>query len=279
MKQLFLKRINDTCLILNINGILGILFFVIIKKVIVMFDFLEDNLLIITPNSYKLAILKYLNDNKLIFNIKFMTMNEYLKCIKFDYSIEAIHYLVNKNMKVDNAITILDNLYYVEDKKYNNEKLDYLVNIKKELNDNNLLIYDKLFNKILKRRKVIVYGYGKLNSFEESLLSSGTIIPYLESNKKYEIYHFDNIKEEVEFIFQKISDLLNNGIDINNISLMNIDDEYLPYLKLMEKFYNIKIDLDNKDTLMGTVIGKMFFEYVKENKSGKEIIALTYLII
>ena len=47
-----------------------------------MFDFLEDNLLIITPNSYKLAILKYLNDNKLIMNIKFMTKSEYKKRIR-----------------------------------------------------------------------------------------------------------------------------------------------------------------------------------------------------
>ena len=239
-----------------------------------MFKFLEDNLLIITPNSYKLAILKYLNDHKLIFNIKFMSMNEYLKCIKFDYNIDTIHYLVNKNMKVENAITILDNLYYIEDKKYHNEKLDYLVNIKKELDDNNLLIYDKLFSKILKRRKVIVYGYGKLNSFNKKLFSDATIIPYLETNKKYEIYHFDGIKDEVEFVFQKISDLLKEGIDINNISLLNIDSEYFPYIKLMEKFYDIKIDLDNSDTLMGTVIGKMFYEYVKENKTPEEIINL-----
>ena len=78
-----------------------------------MFDFLEDNLLIITPNSYKLAILKYLNDNKLIMNIKFMTKTEYKKSIKFDYGIDAIHFLKNKDMKVENAITILDNLYYI----------------------------------------------------------------------------------------------------------------------------------------------------------------------
>ncbi len=239
-----------------------------------MFKFLEDNLLIITPNSYKLAILKYLNDNKLIFNIKFMTKNEYLKSIKFDYGIDTIHYLVNKNMKVDNAITILNNLYYIEDKKYHNEKLDYLVNIKKELDDNNLLIYDKLFNKILKRRKVIVYGYGKLNSFDKLLFSNATIIPYEEIDKKYEIYHFDGIKDEVEFVFQKISDLLKEGNDINNISLLNIDSEYFPYIKLMEKFYDIKIDLDNSDSLMGTIIGKKFIELIESNKSPKEIIEL-----
>ena len=136
-------------------------------------------------------------------------------------------------MKVENAITILDNLYYVEDKNYNNEKLNKLVNYKKELDLNNLLIYDKLFSKILKRRKIIVYGYGLLNSYDKRILSSATIIPFKKHDKKYDIYHSVNIKEEVEFVFQKISDLLKNGIDINNISLMNIDSEYIPYLKRM----------------------------------------------
>ena len=57
-----------------------------------MFDFLEDNLLIICPNSYKLAILKYLNDNKMILNIKFMTKSEYKKRI----SVLCSTYVCNK---------------------------------------------------------------------------------------------------------------------------------------------------------------------------------------
>ena len=239
-----------------------------------MFDFLEDNLLIICPNSYKQAILRYLSDNKLILNIKYMTMDEYIKCIKFDYGIEAVHYLINKNMTVDNAITILDNLYYIENKKYYNEKLDYLVNIKKELDDNNLLIYDELFPRLLNRRKVVVYGYGKLNSFEENLFKEATIIPYGIYEKKYNLYHFNKISDEVEFVFQKICDLLSKGIDINNISLMNIDKEYYPYIKLMEKFYNIKVNLSNQDSLMGTIIGNSFYELVKNGNNKDEIVSL-----
>ena len=237
-----------------------------------MLENLTDNLLIICPNSYKLAILKYLNDNKLILDIKFMTINEYKKCIKFDYNIDTIHYLVNKNMKVENAITILDNLYYIDDKKYNNDKLDYLVNIKKELDSNNLLIYDNLFYKILKRRKVIVYGYGLLNSFNKKLFNDALVIPYNKTNKKYDIYHFVSIRDEVEFVFQKICDLLKKGIDINKISLMNIDSEYLPFIKMMEEFYDIKVDIKNTNNIMGTIIGKRFYELILNNKSVNEIV-------
>lgn len=237
-----------------------------------MLEMLTDNLLIICPNSYKLAILKYLNDNKLILDIKFMTINEYKKCIKFDYNIDTIHYLVNKNMKVENAITILDNLYYIDDKKYNNDKLDYLVNIKKELDSNSLLIYDNLFYKILKRRKVIVYGYGLLNSFNKKLFNDALVIPYNKTNKKYDIYHFVSIRDEVEFVFQKICDLLKSGININKISLMNIDSEYLPFIKMMEEFYDIKVDIKNTNNIMGTIIGKRFYELILNNKSINEIV-------
>lgn len=228
-----------------------------------MFDFLEDNLLIITPNSYKFEILKYLNDNKLIMNIKFMTKTEYKKSIKFDYGIDAIHFLKNQDMKVENAITILDNLYYIEDKDYHNEKLNKLVNYKKELDSNNLLIYDKLFSKILKRRKIIVYGYGLLNTFDTNMFMDAMVIPYEKKDKEYDVYHFVNIKDEVEFVFQKISDLLNKGIDINNISLMNIDSEYFPYIKRMEEFYNIKVLIKNTDTIIGTIIGKKFISLIE----------------
>ncbi len=237
-----------------------------------MFDFLEDNLLIITPNSYKSAILDYLNNHKLILNIKFMTKSEYKKCIKFDYSIETIHYLKNKNMKVENAITILDNLYYIEDKDYHNEKLDYLVKIKRELDENNLLIYDQVFSSILERRKVVVYGYGILNSFNAKLFFNQEIIFYPEVSKKNVVYHFDNLTEEVEFVFQKIVDLLNDGVDINNISLMNLNDEYLPIIKRMEDFYQIKVENINNDTLMGTIIGNAFYNFVLEKKGKEEIV-------
>ena len=98
-----------------------------------MFEFLDNNLLIICPSTYKIAILKYLEKEKKIYNIKFMSIDEYKKHLLFDYDSKTIHYLVNKGIKVDNAITLINNLYYIENKVYNNEKLDYLVSIKKEL--------------------------------------------------------------------------------------------------------------------------------------------------
>ena len=236
------------------------------------FDFLENNLLIVCPNSYKLAILKYLEEEKKIYNIKFMSLTEYKKHLLFDYDEKTIHYLVKKDIKVDNAITLIDNLYYIENKEYNNEKLDYLVKLKKELDDNNLLIYDSLFSKILERFKVIIYGYGKLDTWNTKLFNNAKIIDYSNNDKNYSVYHFKNINDEVEFVFQKIVDLLNNGIDINKISLMNIDSEYYSILKRYSYLYHIPLPSLSIDTLLGTTIGKALYNLLLSNKDIDEIL-------
>ena len=230
------------------------------------FDFLENNLLIITPSSYKKEILKYLTDNNLILNIKFMSMNEYLKKIFFDYDEMTIHYLVKKGMKVDNAISIINNLYYIEDKNYDNEKLDYLVSIKRELDNNNLLIYDHLFNKMLSKYKVVIYGYGNLGKWQKNLFLNAKIIPFSKMRNQFEIYKIKDISDEVEFIFQSIANLLTEGIDINKISIMNIDNEYLPILKRYAIFYQIPLSIPNNETLLGTTIGKEFLNILETKK-------------
>ncbi len=236
-----------------------------------MFDFLTDNLLIICPNSYKIAILKYLEENKLIYNIKFMSINEYIKKIKFDYDSKTISYLVKLGMKVENAIVILDNLLYIEDKDYHNEKLDYLVKLKHKLDNNNLLIYDKLFYKILKKYQVIIYGYGILDKWTISLFNNPKVINYEKKRNKYEVYNIKNISDEVEFVFQRIIDLLNKGIDINKISLMNVDSEYYPLLKRYAIYYDIPLMIECNDNIMGTVIGNTFYQMINDNKRINEI--------
>ena len=227
-----------------------------------MYDFLENNLLIICPNSYKRDILKYLTDNKKILNIKFMTIEEYIKKIKFDYDVKTIHYLVKKGMKVENAITYLENMLYIEDKDYHNEKLDFLVSLKKELDDNNLLIYDKLFKKILDRYKIVIYGYGKLNDWQLSLFKSYQLIDYSKRQDKFYVYAIKRQEDEVEMVFQRIASLISEGVDINKISFMNVDSEYKPLIKRYSIIYQIPVDISCDDTLMGTTIGKDFYNMV-----------------
>ena len=61
------------------------------------------------------------------------------------------------NIKYDIAKMYLENIYYVEDTLYDIEKLDFLVNLKKELISNSLLIYNKLFQEYVKNVDIILY--------------------------------------------------------------------------------------------------------------------------
>lgn len=221
------------------------------------FDELKDAL-IICPNDFKNKLLESFSNDKKIYDIKFLTLEEYKRNYYFDYDIKAIKELTNSGLSPSNAKEILSNLYYVEDKKYNNEKLDKLVEYKKLLDSKNLLIYNKLFKQYLLTRNVIVLGYGKLNSFDSSIISGKTvqIIENEEKQRKYTINSFNDIEEEVEFVYNSIYDLLEKGIDINNIYVMNASNDYNAYFKRFNKYYGFNIEEKPQTKLIGTKLAE-----------------------
>lgn len=232
---------------------------------------IKGKTLIITKNSYKKQILMNMNKCNCLYDVKFMSIEEYKKKLVFDYDIHAINYLVKKyQIKVNNAISLINNLYYINDKQYKSSKLCYLVNIKKELDDNNLLIYNPYFIKYLDKVKVIVYGYDDLDKYTLSLFENAIFINEDIIDKKIKIYEFSGIIDEVEFVFNEISNLLIKNIDINHIKLCNISSEYIPYLKRFSKYYGYDIELPTS-SIYGTKMVNDFLMMVTNNYS-KEII-------
>ena len=235
-------------------------------------ELIKEKTLIITSNANKKRILEEIDKDNKLYDIKFMTLSEYQKNYLFDYDIDAIYYLVkNKKIKVSNAITLINNLYYIDNKEYQSSKLNYLKEIKMELDNNNLLIYNEYFKNYLETVQIIVYGYDSLDKFSLSLFNNAFFINEDVLDKEFNIYQFNNIENEVEFVFNQISDLLIKGIDINKIKLMNVTSEYLPYLKRFSKFYNIPIDFPS-NSVYGTKIVNEFLELIKSNYSKQEII-------
>ncbi len=228
---------------------------------------LKDNTLVICPNSQKERILNYLSENKLIINIKLMTKEEYKKNYLFDYDEKAVYYLYSvKHMLPANGQEILDNLYYIdENKQYKSEKLNYLVEIKKELIDKELLIYNPLFKRNLNNYRIVVYGYGQLDTFYNSIIS-GEVIPFeYKKRAKLIIRRCVTIEDEVEYLFTEIINLLQNGTDINDIFIANANKDYIPYFKRYEKYYNIKIQYKEDNSIIGTPIVKQFLDKLQDN--------------
>ena len=108
-----------------------------------------DNSIYIVPNNIKIDLLLDLSKEKKLKNIKFFSLEEIVNSYS-SYDEEALYYLMKKyGYKYKNAKIILNNIRYVEDKEYDNEKINNLVRLKNELKEYHMFD-EELFN-VLKR--------------------------------------------------------------------------------------------------------------------------------
>ena len=108
-----------------------------------LLDNIKNKTLIICSNKAKKLILNEINNYNKLFNIKFLTKEEFYKYTYFDYDKNTVYYLMNKlNIKYDIATSYLNNLIYLNDTKCDNIKINFLSSIKSDID--NLLIYNIL---------------------------------------------------------------------------------------------------------------------------------------
>ena len=239
-------------------------------------DFLNDikeKTIIICTSRVKEKLLSEINKYNRLINIKIISLEELKKLVYFDYDENAILYLIEKyNYSYETAKNYIENIYFIEDKEYPSSKLSFLVKLKKELLERKLLIEDKLFIDNNKNKPFIVFGYDYLDSFNKKLLSNFNykIISKKEINSKITVYKFNTLEEELLYVINEIIKLINKGIDINKIYLLNIDNDYNVLINELFKMYNLKIDIDNSSNILSTIIGKKSFLYLEKNKSLKD---------
>ena len=199
------------------------------------YDILEDNTLIVTPYKYK--FLSYITENKILKNVKFLNLDEFIKLVFFDYDEKTIYYLMkNYNISYYSSLEYIKSLYFYN-KKIDNEKIDFLFKIKQELIDNKLLKYKKINYK-----NIIIYGYDYIDSYykEEFKKYNVRYIDYdYKNNEINKIYQLDTIYDEVLFVSEKIKELLLNGIDINKIKLLNLNEDYIKEIRKIFYLNNI----------------------------------------
>ena len=218
------------------------------------------NKIVICPNEEKLNILEKLEKNRNLHNIKFMTIKEFIDNYYFSYTEEALFYLMKKyNYNIDVAKVYLKNLYFIDiNKDYKNKKLLFLRNLKIELLENNLLIVNNIFKEYIKDKEIEVKNYYDLDKYIEKDLGYTTEISTYSLNIK--AHEFNSIEREVEYICVEIRKLLDRGIDINNIFLTNVSDEYNYILSKLFSYYNIPINILFKDSIYGTITVNEFLK-------------------
>ena len=237
-------------------------------------DFLNninEETILIVPNILKEKVLRRMNMLNRLINVKIYSFDELKRLIYFDYETDAILYLMNKyDYKYEVAKNYIDNMYYLINDNYKNDKLVFLNNLKKELISNKLIKTDLLFTNFIKSKHAIVFGYDYVNKFNNrilSLFSSFEIIKNSDSSFKKIVYEFETLEEEIMFVLYKVISLVNDGIDLNKIKLVNVDSSYNNELVKLFDMHNIPIDIDKTSSISNTIFVKDAMRKLSEVKS------------
>ena len=235
---------------------------------------LINNSIYIIPNNIKRDLLLEYSKEKTINNIKYYSLEEVIN--KFGYYEEkSLVFLMEKyNYKYNNAKIILSNLRYIDNKKYNNKKLDKLVKIKEDLKD--YYIEDEYFLDYIKDKYVLVLGYDYIDNYSKKILDkiNANIEQKEDKDYKHIVYGFNTMFEEISFVASKIRELLDNGIDIKKIKIVNYSNEYNFIINILFKAFNININLDNETIYSTSICKKYLNEYFDDINGLKDSINL-----
>lgn len=237
-------------------------------------QYIHDNVLIITPNSYKEQIL--LKQKKMC-NIKFMTLDQFIKNVTFSYDEKTIYYLMKTyGYKYDVARMYLNQLIYIDN--IDNSKIKKLTEIKQELISQNLLYENLYIKNYLKEVEIVIFGY-TLNLFELKIIkkikeiTKVRIVEEKNKNKNLIAYEFPKIEDEISYVAVQIIKLLKKNIPYQNIKLVNVDEEYFDVMKRIFKFYNLDIFIPDS-TLYSNIHVQKFLNKLKETRNIKEAISI-----
>lgn len=240
---------------------------------------LENNMLVICPNEEKIKILHSLEQQNKLYNIKFMTKQEYLNNYFFTYQDNAILYLMKKyHYKVDVCKVYLKYLYVTDENKiYQNKKINFLQKLKKELIQENLLEYNPTFKEYLKNKKKLVLNYPKLDLYEKKALEVEKKDPVEE--KELTVTEYKTMEEEVNGVALKIISLIKKNVDINKIYLTNVTSDYFYTIDRIFSYYHIPINLPRKTPIYGTKIVKDYLKdetlnLEQDNKITKKLVSI-----
>ena len=111
-------------------------------------ELIENNMILVLPNNMKENAVKEVSNLDKIYNIKFMSLKELIDSLTFTYDERSIYYLIKKyDMNYDVENIYLNNLKYAVNNV--SDKTNKLIEIKNELIENNLLIYDQNIDKLI----------------------------------------------------------------------------------------------------------------------------------
>lgn len=231
---------------------------------------------VIVTNEYnKINILEQLTKEKKFNNNKFFSFKELKKKLFFDYDNRAIFFIMeNYNVNINIAKIYLENMYFL--KNIDDKKVRFLMDVKKILDENKLLIYNEEFKKYISNQEVIIYGVDELLNQEKLILDgiNYKVINKENKNNEVNIYEAKDINEEVEFVVTNISKLINEGKNVNNIKII-ASKEYNKYLEFYFGLFNIPINIESENSFYSSNIASKFLKLYDNLSIEEAIVKLT----
>lgn len=231
---------------------------------------IKENSIIVVPNYLKEQVLLKISEE--LKNIKVMTISSFIDNFLFSFDEKAIYYLMKEySLKYDVALMYLNNLKFIENKNYSFNKLNDLVRLKINLEKLELLIYNSQFKETMKRKNIVFYEIQetKFNKWlikqVKEITEVSIINKVYDKEYKHEILEFNDFNDEVEFVAEKVSELLNEGVDVSSITLLNIGTDYLFSLKRVFNIFNIPINLKEKNTILSTKMVTFFLNNINSD--------------
>lgn len=198
---------------------------------------MNETLMIVSNENKKNILL----NKKGLENKKYIGFRELKEKLSFSIDERALYEVVKQEkLSVSNAKIILENLYML-DEEVDINSVKNLKRIYKYLDEMGLIIRDNLFINKIKSWNVILYGRDFLDIEEEKLLSEVNY-SFLDI-KKYErsipVSVCENIEDEVRNLARNIVKLVREGVNFDNIKVINLSDEVRMCSEKIFPRYNI----------------------------------------
>ncbi len=242
-------------------------------------DYLETESILLVPSNRKRSMIQELAKTNTFVKIKVLSIEEVIRKFYFDYDEKTKLYLFDEEKIAPELIDIyLKNMYFLNESSYDSEKLNYLVSLKDKLLEKGLLYHNPSFETLLKRKKILVFrslldDRGTLLVQDLAKITEVIYLDEVSITKEPLVYAFETIEEEVRFVAVEILKLKEKGIPFSKIHLVGVTNEYEVVLPRVFSFYHILLDIEEKSTLYGTVLGQRFLEIVSQKGTMEEVIS------
>ena len=185
---------------------------------------------------------------------KVLTKKEFINKYYYNYEDSILKIMNDYNKNYEVAKEMFKYLVFTNENNAKTDKLKNLLEIK------NNLIENKSFKNYVKEQELIFVNIPHSKLLNEIGYFNNK--EYLDNKNFYTLHK--NITEEVIYVFEKISELINNGVLLNDIKII-YNDDYDNLIKRYAKFYSI--NMEEEIELNGTKILQDFLNNLDETSS------------